>query len=350
MILELSMYSLCRFRATKWSLSSRAQEGYIDTIVPKDDPNDSAPVHIVKRFEFQHARASMSVAVLDTQTNHLHVFVKGSFERIKEISEPNSIPPDFDRVTAQLAREGCYVLAMAHLDLGEVDSDQVKDWTREQLESKVSFMGLVLFKNMLKPDTKDAIYRLKEGSTRTVMITGDNALTGIYIARSCGMIPDANRVILADVVGEQVQWTDVDSGQVADVDSALAGKGLKPVELAVTGKAFNKLNQEGLMRNYLLDTRIFARMTPDGKVKCVSLHMEKGITAMCGDGGNDCGALRAAHVGIAMSEAEASIVSPFSTSERYVCNPCIIIVEKVPPPSNPFLFSQYCHVVCLATD
>lgn len=37
---------------------------------------------------------------------------------------------------------------------------------------------------------------------------------------------------------------------------------------------------------------------------------------MAGDGGNDCGALRASHAGIALSKAEASLVAPFSSGRR----------------------------------
>ncbi|KAL0087372.1 hypothetical protein J3Q64DRAFT_1814053 [Phycomyces blakesleeanus] len=327
------------FRFSQWTMSPKSGSGniYLETLVPPMDvPGSvSTSVHVIKRFEFVHARMFMSVAILDPQANKVHVFTKGAYEKIKELCDSESIPADYDLVTSDFAHYGCYVLALAHreIDLDAIGGlNEFLQWDRSQIEESIKLISLVLFKNQLKEDTSENIRELKHGGMRTVMITGDTALTGVYIARQCGMSNPGTRVILGDMSLStgRVVWTDVDEPEKfgnVNVDSALLNKEHTPVDLAVTGRAFNWLDEQGTLRNYLLDIRVFARMVPNDKVRCVQMHMEHGITAMAGDGGNDCGALRAAHVGIAMSDAEASIVSPFSTSDRSVRS-CVELIRQ----------------------
>ena len=64
------------------------------------------------------------------------------------------------------------------------------------------------------------------------------------------------------------------------------------------------------------------------KVSIVSTFVEIGeITLMCGDGGNDCGALKAAHVGIALSDAEASVVAPFTSLDKSISSVTEVLKE-----------------------
>ena len=63
-------------------------------------------------------------------------------------------------------------------------------------------------------------------------------------------------------------------------------------------------------------------------MQVVELYIKMGfITGMCGDGGNDCGALRAAHAGVALSEAEASVVSPFTSGTKSVQSVADLLCE-----------------------
>ena len=93
-------------------------------------------------------------------------------------------------------------------------------------------------------------------------------------------------------------------------------KKVDKIELAVTGTAFEMLlNNPIELELVLKHAHIFARMKPDQKQKLVELIAERGKTVgMCGDGANDCGALKAADVGISLSEAEASIAAPFTSA------------------------------------
>jgi cation-transporting ATPase 13A3/4/5 len=180
------------------------------------------------------------------------------------------------------------------------------------------------------------------------MITGDNAQTGVYVARASTMLGPEQRIFLADakqqaiaaregelaVVKESVfEDTDVvfwrEMGTPASatpppplstpaVLAMVHGQNGGSIELAMTGRAFSHFYQSPpVMDQLLFHTRIFARFSPTQKSDTVDLFIDRGlVTAMCGDGGNDCGALRTAHVGLALSEAEASVVSPFTSKTK----------------------------------
>jgi len=101
--------------------------------------------------------------------------------------------------------------------------------------------------------------------------------------------------------------------------------------IAVTGSTFekiwklhNKYLQTGFdrfkihydtFRLILKNCYIFARMSPDHKTILVEcMRNEKFTVCMCGDGANDCGALKAADVGVSLSIEEASIAAPFTSN------------------------------------
>lgn len=77
----------------------------------------------------------------------------------------------------------------------------------------------------------------------------------------------------------------------------------------------------------MVKTQVFARMSPDEKNEVVERLQALGYTVlMCGDGANDCAALKAADVGISLSEAEASVAAPFTSSIPDIS--CVIEVIK----------------------
>jgi cation-transporting ATPase 13A2 len=77
----------------------------------------------------------------------------------------------------------------------------------------------------------------------------------------------------------------------------------------------------------LVKTTVFARMSPDEKHELVDRLQSLSYTVgFCGDGANDCGALKAADVGLSLSEAEASVAAPFTS--RHTDISCTLEVIK----------------------
>lgn len=123
------------------------------------------------------------------------------------------------------------------------------------------------------------------------------------------------------------------------------------IDMTITGAALDHIvgNYEIPFVNWLVGrTRVFARARPSHKTWIVERLIAQGrFVGMCGDGElnpyivgnksgfkksmqlgtNDCGALKAAHVGIALSDAEASIVSPFTSTRKSVADVVTLIKE-----------------------
>jgi magnesium-transporting ATPase (P-type) len=73
---------------------------------------------------------------------------------------------------------------------------------------------------------------------------------------------------------------------------------------------------------------VFARAKPNDKTRAIVVYQTMGkITAMCGDGANDCGALKQADAGLSLSEAEASISSPFTSKTPNISSMIDLIRE-----------------------
>ena len=113
--------------------------------------------------------------------------------------------------------------------------------------------------------------------------------------------------------------------------------------IAMTGKTFETLcalrekfltSKDEKYRIYndvfkiiLLHGRVFARMAPEHKALLVDgFKKEELAVLMCGDGANDCMALRTANIGVSLSEEEASIAAPFTSKNQNIS--CLVPLLK----------------------
>jgi len=300
-------------------------------------------VTVVKRYEFDHQRMAQSVIVKFPEGRTV-AFVKGSAESIRRICRPESLPENYDEVVKQCSSEGIYQLSMA---FKELQKSKFRDFPRENVERDLSFVGVLNFKNMLRDETPQMIQQLKEGDVDSIMVTGDSLLTGIHIAKECGMIrPDQKVVLGQNIAGSKiVAWMD-DSDRFVELPPLEELKRHPDIALCVSGAVWSTIleNNRDEALQLVEHIRVYGRCTPNDKVSVVSALIDKGyITSMCGDGGNDCGALKTAHVGIALSDAEASIVSPFTSLDKSITS--IVDVLKEGRCALASAFASYKYMI-----
>ncbi len=307
----------------------------------QDSPNSRRPIElgVLKSFEFVSQLRRASVVVRQFGDKSGDVYVKGAPEAMKDICRPESFPPDYEDLLAYYTHRGFRVIACATKHIFKLNWLKVQKMKREEAESGLDFVGFIIFENKLKPTTEAVIHELREADIRTVMCTGDNILTAISVARECGLV-DRNAHCFVPHFEEgdartplsKLKWESVDNPVYqldentlrplpppAEHDSSLPYdvSNLRNYSIAVTGDVFRWLidfANPKLLPQMLVLGQVFARMSPDEKHELVEKLQSIGYCAgFCGDGANDCGALKAADVGISLSEAEASVAAPFTS-------------------------------------
>ncbi len=163
------------------------------------------------------------------------------------------------KLNRDLAGAALRVLGIAFRELPE-------DYTREDLDRDLVFVGLVGMLDPLRDEVKAAIATCRDAGIRTIMITGDQSATASEIGRQLGIDLDADGRPLTAVHARELDG--LDAGGLEEVVST-AG--------------------------------VFARVSPKHKLQIVEALQSRGeIVAMTGDGVNDAPALKQADIGVAM--------------------------------------------------
>jgi Ca2+-transporting ATPase len=173
----------------------------------------------------------------------------------KEVEITDATRQEVADNTVEMAQSGERLLAFGYRRLPATSKMDKTD-----LEQNLVFVGIVGFIDPPRKEVKGAIRTCQEAGIKVVMITGDH--------------PETARAIAAQV--------GINSARV------------------LTGSEISKVNDKELKRA-LEGTFVFARVTPEDKLRLVRLFRESGeVVAVTGDGINDAPALKEAHIGVSM--------------------------------------------------
>ena len=193
------------------------------------------------------------------------IYIKGSLEKLL----PRCTNVTAERVTQiaeGMAARGLRVLAVAQ------KKHSGTELHANDVEGGLEFLGLLAMIDPSRPEAIKAVGACLKAGVHVKMITGDHAITAQAIAKQLGI--------------------GVDEHEMPHV---------------MTSKDLEKLTEEEFLRT-ALDTDVFARTTPEHKLRLVeALQSEGNVVAMTGDGVNDAPALQRADIGIAMGKGGTEV-------------------------------------------
>lgn len=241
---------------TAFLRACRRSKGELEQEYPRmgEIPFSSARKMMTTAHRTEHGYRIISKGAPDVLIARCSQMLKGSTTAPLSGSFKAKILSD----NGELAGRALRVLAVAYKDVSALPGDD------EELESGLIFCGLIGMEDPPRPGVKAAVSQCKRAGIIPVMITGDHAATALAIAGRIG----------------------------------IAGEGDK----VMTGGELDRLS-EGELSQKIFEYRVFARVSPEHKVKIVKAFQRRGmVVAMTGDGVNDAPALKSADIGCAMGK------------------------------------------------
>ncbi|GAA5979114.1 hypothetical protein JCM10908_002809 [Rhodotorula pacifica] len=338
--------------ALKWKLNSG------DRITPTEQSGgkkDNVSVTVRRRFQFSSQLKRMStISLVQTGPSNVHtlVAVKGAPETLKDMY--TSVPADYEKTYKWFAQRGSRVLALGYKWVDGMNKQETTSIPRDQVESELIFAGFLVFHCPLKPDAVKTLKDLADASHRCVMITGDNPLTAVSVAKDVEIV-DREALILDRAEGAssdtELAWRTVDESVVipvdpfAPIDTSLFDR----YDICMTGHAVRQFADKRASWHQLVQhTWVYARVSPSQKEFILTTLKSLGyVTLMAGDGTNDVGALKQANIGVALlngTEDDLKAILEHQKKERAkkVYEQQLRITSRFgqPPPPVPALIAD----------
>ncbi|KAI5116478.1 hypothetical protein M0805_003507 [Coniferiporia weirii] len=283
----------------------------------------SVELHIRRRFQFSSAlkrMSSVSTVQRGAGTGRALVSVKGAPETVKTMLA--NVPAAYDETYKYFTRRGSRVLALARKEMEGIGGDKIIHLAREKVESDLHFAGFLVFHCPLKEDAVETLKMLADSSHRCIMITGDNPLTAVHVARDVEIV-DREALILDLKENPKhdadLEWRTVDESKVISVDPTvpLDQALLDEYDICVTGAALRQFEGRPSWAALMEHTWVYARVSPAQKeLVLTSLKTLGYLTLMAGDGTNDVGALKHAHVGVALLDGTPEDLQKIAEHQR----------------------------------
>ncbi|KAL2557753.1 putative manganese-transporting ATPase PDR2 [Forsythia ovata] len=269
-------------------------------------------VQIVQRHHFASHLKRMAVVVRVQE--QFFAFVKGAPETIQE--RLVHVPAFYVKTYKKHTRQGSRVLALAYKSLPEMTVSEARNLERDVVESGLTFAGFAVFNCPIRGDSATVLSELKGSSHDLVMITGDQALTACHVAGRVNIISKPALILSRGKNSEEYEWVSPDETDIVKYRGNEVEALSESYDLCIGGDCIEMLQQTSGIPKVIPYVKVFARVAPEQKELIMTTFKSVGrVTLMCGDGTNDVGALKQAHIGVALLNAIPPAQKEKSSSE-----------------------------------